>query len=351
MCVKITVAICTHNGRDRIARPLVALAKQSLASSDGWDALVIDNGSTDDTGGFVQEIAAQHGLPLRVIREPQLGLIFARRCAAREASGAWLAFWDDDNVPALDWLEQAARFIDHREPRLGVFGGRVVPTLECPELRPRTFTDEHFGVLGCLDRGPQSYPLEKGFPVGAGMVIRRDLLRTICDEIGVYSVGRQGAALSGCEDAEIACIARRLGWELWHCGQLWMEHLMPPHRVQHEYRDRLTVAAIESSAWLQVLERNEAVQTRRDALRNALPDTLRAFKFAALSLLPRQLHPKLGRAGHWRRFYAARANGWYRLADERDRVGAILAALQQHSQAGRDVRPAITRAETTTTSA
>jgi glycosyltransferase involved in cell wall biosynthesis len=332
MCVKFTVAICTHNGRDRIARPLAALAEQSLPPAGNWNALVIDNGSTDDSIQVARETAEQYELPLRVVAEPQLGLIYARRRAAREASGAWLAFWDDDNLPAHNWLARASEFVDQRHPQMGIFGGRVVPTLERPDLRPGNFTDEHFGVLGCRDRGRESFLLDRGFPVGAGMVIRRDLLRTICDEIGVYSVGRQGAALTGCEDAEIACIARKLGWQLWHCGSLWMEHLMPPHRVQHDYRDRLTVAAIKSSAWLQVLQQNSEVRTRLDALRNALPDSLTALKYSALSLLPPRLHPKLCRARHWCRFYTARASGWYGLAADFDRANNILSALRRHAR-------------------
>jgi glycosyltransferase involved in cell wall biosynthesis len=328
--MKLTIAICAHNAKDRIAGPLKALAAQTLSSDNSWEVLVIDNGSTDKTMDLALKLNDELQLPLRVVHESQLGLTFARMRAAREAIGTWLAFCDDDNLPAPDWVAQVLEFAE-THLHAGMFGGKIVPVIEQPELRPADFHDELFGLLGCSNRGNQTMRLERGFPVGAGMVIRRDLLQTICRDIGIYSVGRQGAALTGCEDAEIGIMARALGWELWYCGDQRVGHVMPPHRVNHEYRDALAVQAIRSAAWLQVLRSGRLPKSRLKLRLHAIPDLLRSAKYLLAECSPMRFHRNSARFGHWRRFYAAKACGWLRVANDLEQVACILQELQRRS--------------------
>jgi len=329
--MKLTIAICAHNAEHRIAGPLKALAAQTLPSEHNWDILLIDNGSTDRTLEAVLTLNDDLRLPLRVVHESQLGLTFARMRAAKEAIGTWLAFCDDDNLPAPDWVEHVLEFaVAH--PHAGVFGGKIMPLVERADLRPHDFTDELFGLLGCSDRGDGTMLLESGFPVGAGMVIRRDLLQTICRDIGIYSVGRQGTSLTGCEDSEIGIMARRLGWELWYCGNQRVGHVMPPHRVRHEYRDALAAQAIRSAAWLQVLRAGKVPRSRTALRLRAIPDLLRSAQYFLAAWSPLRLHRKSARLDHWRRFYAAKASGWFCLTKDLDRVSQILAELQRRSK-------------------
>lgn len=328
--MKLTIAICAHNAEHRIAGPMKALAAQTLPSEQHWEVLLIDNGSNDRTSEVARSLNAKLQLPLRIVHEPQLGLTYARTRAAKEATGKWLAFCDDDNLPAADWLENVLAFADSH-PGTGIFGGRVVAVVERPELRPETFADELFDLLGCCDRGPETFRLEAGFPPGAGMVMRRDLLLTICNEIGIHSVGRQGAALTGCEDAEIGIMARTLGWELWYCGNQNIEHLMPPHRVRFEYRDALSIQAIRSAAWLQVLQREQPPRSRTSLRLRAIPDLLRAAKYVLAGFSPLRFHRKSDRLVHWRKFYAAKAGGWFRVAADFQRVNQIIGQLHRHA--------------------
>jgi glycosyltransferase involved in cell wall biosynthesis len=328
--VKLTVAICAHNAANRLAGPLRALAAQSQCTVHNWEVLLIDNGSTDGTSAQAVSLGKELSLPLHIIHEPQLGLTFAREAAAREARGEWIAFCDDDNVPDFDWVANVLKFVDVH-PKAGMFGGKIIPIVEQPALRPDDFTDELFGLLGCSDRGDATIRLDRGFPVGAGMVIRRELLLTICSEIGIYSVGRQGDALTGCEDTEIGIMARALGWELWYCGDQRIGHVMPPHRICHEYRDALAVQAIRSAAWLQVLRSGRIPNSRLKVRLQAIPDLLRSAKYLLAACSPIRFHRKAGRFGHWRRFYAAKASGWLRVARDLEQVACILCELQQRS--------------------
>src|SRR5260370_8833026 len=67
----------------------------------------MDNGSTDDTGVVVRELAS--GVRrLRHIVEPRLGVSLVRNRGAGEASGDLVAFLDDASVAAPHWLDALA---------------------------------------------------------------------------------------------------------------------------------------------------------------------------------------------------------------------------------------------------
>src|SRR5439155_20058246 len=74
------------------------------------------------------------------IRVNELGLTFARLGGIKEARGSLLVFFDDDNLPAPDYLERAT-VISRTLPHLAVVGAGVLePEFEVqppPQLVPR----------------------------------------------------------------------------------------------------------------------------------------------------------------------------------------------------------------------
>lgn len=89
----VTVVIPT---RDR--RPLLAMALRSVLGQRDvdLDCVVVDDGSTD---GTAQMVAAIDDARVRAVRHdrPQ-GVSAARNRGAREATGGWIAFLDDDDL-------------------------------------------------------------------------------------------------------------------------------------------------------------------------------------------------------------------------------------------------------------
>src|SRR5579864_2159978 len=99
--MKISVVVPTYNRARSVMRTIVSLTEQTLPP---MEIVVIDNGSTDDTGDVVRDLA--RGVRrLRHIVEPRLGVSRARNRGAGEASGELVAFLDDDAVAAPEWLE------------------------------------------------------------------------------------------------------------------------------------------------------------------------------------------------------------------------------------------------------
>ena len=219
----ITVALCTHNHADRLARTLETLAHLH-SPRQPWEMLVIDNGSTDATPALLARNEWRPaGVEVRVVREDRLGLSNARNRALREARGEYLLFMDDDETPDAEWLCAYERAMEEFRP--DALGGRIEVFFE-DGARPRWLQDELLGFLGKLDHGEARWLEAPDTPIFGGNFAFR---RGVFDTIGDFDarLGRMGKANIGGEDTEIY---RRL---LQHgCKVRWVPQAVIQHRIQ-----------------------------------------------------------------------------------------------------------------------
>ncbi len=236
----VSVCICTYNGADRIALVIEALARQTDRSAR-WDVLVVDNASKDDTAAVSRAalVALMPGRG-RCVHEATPGLMHARRTATREARGAFIAFLDDDNIPAPEYIQRLLEVLP-RHPRAGVLGGRVVPEW-IGEPTPLGVAVASFALAVC-DRGPDAFAYQDvtGGPAGAGMIVRRALMDRIFEESALARTvtGRTGTALTGGEDTAIVIRAHQLGYDVRYEPELVVAHRIPAARTSPEYLLRL----------------------------------------------------------------------------------------------------------------
>lgn len=157
MTRRVTVAIPTRDGRDRLARLLPAL--RATAGHDALEILVVDNGSGPRTRAF---LAAQPDV--RVLRsETNLSFSEANNLAARAATGDVLCLLNDDVEPlSIGWLP---RMLAALEGDVAVVGAQLVYPRR-PLLAGRTRD------LGVQHRGVALEPVAGGVPravnLGAG---------------------------------------------------------------------------------------------------------------------------------------------------------------------------------------
>jgi glycosyltransferase involved in cell wall biosynthesis len=94
---KVSVIIPTYNCSARLVCALRSIAAQHYAPQQ-IEALVIDDGSTDDTAERLAAFAAQSPLCVRYIRQVNAGPAAARNHGLRLARGEAIAFLDADDA-------------------------------------------------------------------------------------------------------------------------------------------------------------------------------------------------------------------------------------------------------------
>lgn len=122
----LSVALSTVDRADTLARTLEAFCTLQEPAG-GWQLLVVDNGSVDDTPAVLASFSDR--LPLRVFHYVERGKNRALNSIITHFKGDLVVLTDDDVIPAPDWLCQHRRLADEH-PDVAVFGGPILPQWE-----------------------------------------------------------------------------------------------------------------------------------------------------------------------------------------------------------------------------
>ena len=110
----ITVIVCAYNEARLLPACLYSLLAQTRPPDE---ILVVNNASTDETGAVARAVPG-----VRVIDEPDKGLVVARETARRAAQTDIVAYIDADCRVPITWLERVERRFREREGLVGVTG-------------------------------------------------------------------------------------------------------------------------------------------------------------------------------------------------------------------------------------
>jgi glycosyltransferase involved in cell wall biosynthesis len=118
-----TVVIPTHNRLNLLAATIGSVLQQVGVS---LEVVVVDDGSTDGTGPWLDQIAAEDRR-IKVVhhQQPQF-MSAARNAGIARASARWVAFCDDDDLWAPDKLVAQLRALDSAAARWACTGVIVV---------------------------------------------------------------------------------------------------------------------------------------------------------------------------------------------------------------------------------
>ncbi len=100
----ITVCVCTFQRPHLLRRLLEKLGEQDFGSLFTYSIVVADNDRLRSAEPVVAEFATISPIPISYCVEPRQNIALARNKAIENATGQFLAFIDDDEFPAKDWL-------------------------------------------------------------------------------------------------------------------------------------------------------------------------------------------------------------------------------------------------------
>ncbi|MEJ7871552.1 MAG: glycosyltransferase family 2 protein [Rubrobacteraceae bacterium] len=199
---RVTVVVPNWNGKKFLSACLDALRDQSF---EGFETIVVDNGSTDDSVAFTRRDFPE----VRVVSLGENRGFSAAANAGIEASETeYVALLNNDTEQDAGWLDELVRAAD-AHPEAGLFASRLV------DFHDRRFLDGAGDALrlsglpyrlghGERDRG-QFDKLGYVFGAcGAAAMYRREML----DEIGTFDED----FVSYCEDGDLSFRAQLAGY-------------------------------------------------------------------------------------------------------------------------------------------
>jgi succinoglycan biosynthesis protein ExoM len=100
----ISVCICTYQRPDMLLRLLRALEPQRHEDRFSFSIVVADNDRYGSARKVVDSFRSRSGLSVTYCSQTRRNIALTRNAAIAHASGDFIAFIDDDEFPAADWL-------------------------------------------------------------------------------------------------------------------------------------------------------------------------------------------------------------------------------------------------------
>ncbi len=231
---EVSVVIPTYN-RSVLLRDAVS-SVLGQDSDSTYEIIVVDNNSEDDTPALVRCLMESHPGKVRYIFEPQQGNAHARNRGIENASGAIIAFIDDDVTVESNWLASLKTALDARND-LSFVGGRVLPKWNVEP--PCWLTPEHWSPLALLDYGPDELIIGGTRPRGlltANIAFRRNVFA----EVGTFSAHLQRVkdAIGSMEDTEFLLRVCRSGRQGMYIPQMIARAPVEVERLSKNYHRR-----------------------------------------------------------------------------------------------------------------
>src|SRR5262249_1715358 len=143
---KISIVMPVFNCDAWLSQALQSIIAQSLVD---FELIVVDDGSTDQTGRIIED-AARSDPRIRLERQEHLGIGTALNRAVAQARAPIIARMDGDDVAAPDRLQMQADFLN-AHPEVAAVGSwaRVIDhqTEVIGELRPATLPSQLLDIL------------------------------------------------------------------------------------------------------------------------------------------------------------------------------------------------------------
>jgi len=228
-----SVIICTYNRAELLAQALESVTGQDFPL-DGYEVIVVDNASTDQTKDIVDQFFDRFS-NVRRITEENIGLSHARNRGWKEARGLFLIYLDDDVRLPDGYLRLAAQVIETVQP--SIFGGPIIPFYSSP--KPAWFKDEYTKVM-VTDQARELH--EDEYINGGNFIVQPEVLSLS----GGFSValGMQGEALGYGEETALIRWVRACHPELviYYDPRLYLYHLVRLEKLKLLYwlGDRFT---------------------------------------------------------------------------------------------------------------
>ncbi|MGE5223999.1 MAG: glycosyltransferase family 2 protein [Omnitrophica WOR_2 bacterium] len=261
---KFSVIICAYTEKrwESLLQAVESVQNQTLPPRE--IILVIDHNPD-----LFRSASQQLKNILTVENQQEPGLSGARNTGISRAQGSFIAFMDEDAIPAPDWLEKLAT--PYRDPEIMGVGGAIEPIWE--SRKPAWFPDEFTWVVGCTYKGMPVAASPVRNLIGCNMSFRREVFETS----GGFrnDMGRIGSIPAGCEETELCIRARHRfpGKTLLYQPEAKVKHRVPSIRSNWRYfQSRCYAEGISKALVANYVGSGDGLASERDYTFHTLPE-------------------------------------------------------------------------------
>lgn len=306
--IQYTLVICTWNPDERLlVRCLSAVARLDTHNIT-TEVIIVDNNSHQPVSELpvVKTMLAErpHWQTLSVARQ---GVQFARMAAIEQAQGIHIVYFDYDNEPAADYLQQL-QLLHEQYPEVAAWGPGHVTVDFVDGIAPHLEAYARIAFQEKHSRRTQSDNQpnwQECYPFGTGLCTNTAILKEYVTRAhaGQFTLaGRTGQRLTSGEDTQMVLLCIKQGYAAGSSPLLQLTHMITGHRANKTYLRRLAygTSLCYATCLLQVFpEQQQVIGTQqltaskfsRQALKKAIATTFRRSphrQFALATWLGRQ---------------------------------------------------------------
>jgi len=238
-----SIIVCSYNPDPCIFDKVIkSLSRLSTPVNTDVEFVIVDNNSKNPLSeSEALKYFLQNTRNSKCVVEKKPGLTEARKRGFLEAKYNWIVFFDDDNEPAEDFLQVLSMGLS-TYPQLCCTGPGTInveyqgksydPWFDKVKFR---FQQRNHTEFKCSS---ETKHFEDFYPVGTGMVIRKDILSIYIDKVvrGIYTLSdRKGRSLASGGDLQIVFTCAELGYAIGVLPGLKLNHLIPANRTTVSY--------------------------------------------------------------------------------------------------------------------
>lgn len=229
--MSVIIVMATCNGAKTLPKVLDGYAKLAVPDG-GWSAIVVDDGSTDDTRQIVESYVGR--LPIQYVHQERSGKNTAINrgveLAMQRQDAELFVMTDDDATPDSDWLV-AMQGCVREHPDYDLFGGAILPDwgAPAPDWILRNVPLGLAFAITSFDDGP----IQPGAIWGPNMAVRRrvfDAGHRFNPNVGP----NRGNYVMGSE-TEFNKRVVAAGHKAWFCNSARVNHYIRPHQLTEEF--------------------------------------------------------------------------------------------------------------------
>ncbi|MDF2190587.1 glycosyltransferase [Paraflavitalea sp. CAU 1676] len=287
-----TLVICTYNPDERLLQRCLQAVQQLDTQNISTEVIIVDNNSERPVAALeaVKAFTSQHPNS-RVLFAARQGVQHARIAAIEAANGNHTVYFDYDNEPEPDYLQQL-KLLHAQHPEVAAWGpgyvsvdfvDGIAPALEFHARIAFQEKHHHKKSFASLPGWQDCYPF------GTGLCTRTPILKeyvALAHQGHFTLAGRTGKQLTSGEDTQMVLLCIRKGFAAGNSPALRLKHMITGNRANTAYLKRLAYGTsfCYATCLLQVypeqkmvlrLQQLPAAKFSRKSIKKAIAATLR----------------------------------------------------------------------------